>query len=75
MTRLPRVTGKEVAQVLRRADWRLCHTRGSHFYFRKGASIVCVPIHAGDVLPPKTLLSILKQTGLTLECFVELPKG
>jgi predicted RNA binding protein YcfA (HicA-like mRNA interferase family) len=31
-----------------------------------------VPVHAGDTLKPKTLRSILRQAGLTLEEFTAL---
>jgi len=33
---------------------------------------VTVPVHAGEILYPKTLLSILEQAGLSVEEFREL---
>ena len=48
MTRLPRVTGRQVLGALRRGGFELTHIRGSHHYLRKpGAdSLVVVPIMA-----------------------------
>jgi predicted RNA binding protein YcfA (HicA-like mRNA interferase family) len=33
---------------------------------------VTVPVHAGRILKPKTLASIVAGTGLTMEAFTEL---
>jgi len=38
----------------------------------KPASRVVVPMHAGETLYPKTLLSILEQAGMTVEAFRDL---
>ncbi len=67
MSRLPRVTGKELVAALRRDDWELSHVRGSHHYLCKGSAKTTVPIHAGETLGPKLLLSILEQSGLSLD--------
>jgi len=74
MSRLPRLTGKQVIAALRRGDWQLSHIRGSHHYLRKGSTVVCVPVHSGEVLCPKTMLSILHQAGLSVEELLELIK-
>ncbi len=69
MSKLPRITGKEVAKVLQKAGFVEIRARGSHHYFynRDKDKLVTVPCHAGKILAPKTLKSILDQAGVTLE--------
>ncbi|MDN5302003.1 MAG: hypothetical protein PWQ60_1517 [Thermoanaerobacteraceae bacterium] len=71
--RLPRMTGKEVIKALSKKGFRLVHIHGSHHYLEgpKG-NLVTVPVHAGDILKPKTLKSILKQAGITADDLIEL---
>jgi len=57
------------------AGWFLHHSRGSHFYYRHGdkpGKQITIPIHAGEVIPQKTLRSILEQADLTMDEFVKL---
>lgn len=74
MPKLPRVTGKEVLGVLRRGGFELTHVKGSHHYLRRPGSnkLVTVPVHAGEIIPLKTLQSILEQSELTIDKFIEL---
>jgi len=74
MTRLPRVTGKEVMGALMRKGFSLLYVRGSHHYLQppEGGLLVTVPIHPGRTLKPKTLKTILKQAGLTVEELLDL---
>ncbi len=69
MTRLPRVSGKDVLAALQRAGYRLSHVRGSHHYLRHPtrAKLVDVPIHGNKDLPLGTLQSILDQAELTAD--------
>lgn len=73
--RMPRLTGKQVEKAFIRAGWCLHHSRGSHFYYRHPdypEKQITLPIHAGEVIPQKTLKSILEQAGLSLEEFMKL---
>jgi len=74
VTRLPRVTGKDVLKALQLAGFEVVRTHGSHHYLhhRDKDVLVTVPIHPGRTLAPKTLQSILKQAGLTTEQLTEL---
>lgn len=69
MPRLPRITGAEAVRALEKAGWREARRRGSHVLLRpaerKGR--VTVPVHAGAILKPKTLLSVLDQAGIGVE--------
>ena len=74
MSKLPRVSGKEVVSALKRAGFVLIRTRGSHQYlYHHGKDkLVTVPVHSGKILAPKTLKSILGQAGLSVNHFIEI---
>ena len=67
--KLPRdVSGSEAVKALRRCGFIVSRQEGSHIRMSKGAVHVTVPNHR-DLLP-KTLQSILRQAGITVEEFV-----
>jgi len=73
--KLPRITGTEVIRVLRQVGWYVHHQRGSHVYLKHSDyphMRITVAIHAGETIKPKTLQSILKQAGLSINEFQEL---
>ena len=73
--RLPRITGYEAIKALRHGGWYVQYQRGSHTYLKHPDYLerrVTVAAHGGDIIKPKTLQSILKQAGLSLEEFLEL---
>lgn len=74
MSRLPRITGRQALTALRRGGWELDRVRGSHHYLRKGTATATVPVHSGRTLPLWVLVSILDQTGLSVDELVELLK-
>ena len=77
MPRVPRVRAAEVIRALERAGFMLSRTRGSHYIFRhpeKGKRVT-VPYHATRVIPPGTVVNILKQADIPVEEFMELLKG
>jgi predicted RNA binding protein YcfA (HicA-like mRNA interferase family) len=68
--RAPRLTGKQLEKAILRAGWYLHHSRGSHFYYRHQGhpkKQITIPIHAGEIIPQKTLKSIIEHADLTLE--------
>lgn len=70
MTRLPRVTATEIIRVLEKTGFILARQSGSHKIYRNAAGRrVTVPFHAGEVLHPKLLKSILKDADLSVEAF------
>lgn len=73
MTRLPRVSGKDLVAALIRAGFTLVNVRGSHHYLElpAGSALVTVPVHGKRILKPKTLKSILEQAGLSVEELLE----
>jgi predicted RNA binding protein YcfA (HicA-like mRNA interferase family) len=60
------MTGKQVANAMKRAGWGLNRVHGSHYIFTKNGKVCPVPIHGKDDLPPGTLANIRRITGLTL---------
>ena len=63
MPRAPRITSADLLRALHRAGWTTSRQSGSHVILvhpdRPGARVV-VPVHAGQILKPKTLAAILK---------------
>lgn len=72
MSRLPACTPAEVERALRRAGFYLDHSRGSYRYYRHRPVIVSVAFHA-KTLKRGTLMSIVKQAGLTVDEFHKTP--
>lgn len=72
--RLPTLTSRKVIQAIERAGFVLHRVRGSHHFFihpERPARLVVVPYHSGD-LRLGTLRSIIRQTGLSEEEFLDL---
>lgn len=72
--RTPRITATDLLRALRRAGWIEHHRVGSHLQLKhpRHHGRVTVPCHAGLVLKPKTLRSVLDQAGLTVDELREL---
>ena len=68
MPKLPILTARKLIKILEKLGFRLDHKTGSHFIFydSKNKRRAVVPCHGKD-LPKGTILSILKQTGITRE--------
>ena len=68
--KLPRVTAAEAIRALERAGFLLSRQSGSHKIYKNAAGRrVTVPYHAGTILHPKVLRSILRDADLTPEQF------
>jgi len=66
--KLPRVTAADIIKVLEKAAFFLSRQSGSHkIYKNTQGRRVTVPYHAGNVLHPKVLKSILKDSELTID--------
>jgi len=74
MPKLPSVSGERVIRALKRAGFVELRQKGSHVSLeRRVGNLVfktVVPLH--DELAKGTLSDILKQSGLTLDQFLEL---
>jgi predicted RNA binding protein YcfA (HicA-like mRNA interferase family) len=66
MAKLPSITPKILIKILESSDFKIDHSTGSHyiFYNSKTKRRAVVPFHAKD-LPKGTIISILKEAGIT----------
>ncbi|OGZ71798.1 MAG: hypothetical protein A2998_00605 [Candidatus Staskawiczbacteria bacterium RIFCSPLOWO2_01_FULL_37_25b] len=66
MAKLPSMTPKVLVKILESLNFRLDHSAGSHhiFYNSKTKRRAVVPSHKKD-LPKGTIMSILKEAGIT----------
>lgn len=74
MSKLPRLSSKKIIKALSRAGFYVHHQTGSHINLRhlvKKHLHVVIPFHKKD-LALKTLKSIISQTELTLDEFINL---
>ena len=73
MTRLPRLTGREVIAALKRADFEVVRIRGSHHRLRHvDGRVTTVPVHAGETIGPGLMASILRDIEMTRAEFLLL---
>jgi predicted RNA binding protein YcfA (HicA-like mRNA interferase family) len=71
MTRLPRLTAREICAVLERSGFAVARQSGSHIIYKNSAGKrVTVPFHAGKILHPKVLKSIIRDADLKPEDLV-----
>ena len=68
MPKLPALTAKKLIKALEKIGFELDHQTGSHriYYHPRTARKAVIPYHVKD-LPKGTLLSIIKQSGITKE--------
>jgi predicted RNA binding protein YcfA (HicA-like mRNA interferase family) len=61
-------TFKDVVSVLREHRFNLNHIKGSHYYYvgyvAKSLRQVTVPFHGSGTIKPRTLRSIIRQSGI-----------
>lgn len=75
MSRLPRVTGRQMLRALRRTGFVVVRVAGSHHFLshpEDPTRWATVPVHAGEILPRKVVQAILKSTRLSAEDLKEL---
>lgn len=62
MSRLPRLTGKELAKVVERFGFVYSHTTGSHMVYKHpDGRMTTIPHHAGEEIGPGLLNKIIKK--------------
>ena len=72
MSKLPRLSWREVVKALARAGFRVARQKGSHIILVKDEVAVPVPKH--DEIKRGLLIEIISEAGLTKEEFLELTK-
>lgn len=73
MPKLPAITPNRLVKIIKKLGFQLDHKTGSHFIFYnpKTKKRAVVPIHPKDLLKG-TLMSILKEAGITRKDFEDL---
>jgi predicted RNA binding protein YcfA (HicA-like mRNA interferase family) len=70
VTRLPRLTGRQIVDALGRTGFEVARIRGSHHFLRHAdGRRTVVPVHAGETIGPGLLAQILRDCELTREEF------
>lgn len=73
MTKLPRLTAREICSVLEKLGFTIVRQSGSHIIYKNAeGKRATVPFHAAKILHPKILKSILRDAGLTAEDLARL---
>ena len=72
MTRLPRVSGRECVSALEKAGFLLIRQQSSHIILRRRDPFCQVVVPDHRELDRGTLRSIIRQSGLTVEEFLQL---
>lgn len=72
MSRLARVTAKQIISMLGKRGFVLSRQSGSHMIYINGEKRVTVPFHGATTLHPKVLKSILRDADMSVE---ELNRG
>ena len=73
MTRLPRLTARQIVTVLEKIGFELRRQSGSHMIYKNQAGArVTIPYHGSRTLHPKLLQTILRDADLTVERLQDL---
>lgn len=68
MSRLPRLTGKELIRAIGKAGFEVVRTRGSHHFLRnESGRTTVVPVHSGETIGPGLLQKVLQDCDLSVE--------
>jgi predicted RNA binding protein YcfA (HicA-like mRNA interferase family) len=73
MTRLPRLTGKEIIAALRGAGFEVVRTKGSHHFLQHpDGRVTVIPVHSGEIIGPGLMAKILLDCDLSRQEFQKL---
>jgi predicted RNA binding protein YcfA (HicA-like mRNA interferase family) len=75
VTRLPRLTGREMVVFLKARGFELLRIRGSHYFLEGNGKRTTVPVHGNRGLKTGTLRSILRDIDLSPGEFTRLWEG
>jgi predicted RNA binding protein YcfA (HicA-like mRNA interferase family) len=73
MTRIPRITSKELIKAICKMGFEFQRQTGSHKIYKNNDGLrITVPDHAGKIIHPKIIKTILNDTGITVDEFISL---
>lgn len=70
MSKLPRLSGRRCVRALQRANFNVIRQRGSHIILRRNSPFAQVVVPNHKELDRGTLRSIIRQSGLSVDEFV-----
>ena len=74
MPKLPQISGRECVNALEKAGFRFLRQTGSHIHMRRDNPFAQVAIPNHKPIKRGTLQSIIRQSGLSADEFLELLK-
>ncbi|MCP4684536.1 MAG: type II toxin-antitoxin system HicA family toxin [bacterium] len=70
MTKLPRLTGKEVINALRKAEFEVIRVKGSHHFMRhQDGRTTVIPVHSGETIGPGLMSKVIHDCEMSSEEF------
>jgi predicted RNA binding protein YcfA (HicA-like mRNA interferase family) len=72
MPKLPRVSSRECIRTLEKAGFYFVRQKGSHIVMRRNRPFAQTVVPENNEIPVGTLRSILRDTDLSVEEFIEL---
>jgi predicted RNA binding protein YcfA (HicA-like mRNA interferase family) len=73
VSRLPRITGREVITALKKAGFEVARIKGSHHFLRHAdGRRTVVPVHSGETIGPGLLTAILRDCEIERDEFIAL---
>ena len=73
MTRLPRITGRELVRALESEGFIVDRTRGSHHFLKHpDGRATAIPVHSGETIGPGLLRAILRDVELSVDQLAHL---
>jgi len=73
VTKLPRLTGRQLISALRKASFQVIRVKGSHYFLsHPDGRRTVVPVHRGETIGPGLMSKILRDCDITPQDLVEL---
>jgi predicted RNA binding protein YcfA (HicA-like mRNA interferase family) len=73
MTPAPRLSGKKLLAILKKAGFEVLRVKGSHHFVQHAdGRLTVVPVHGNEILGPGLLAKILRDCDLNREQFQKL---
>ncbi len=68
MPRLPRLRGRDLIAALKKADFTVVRSKGSHYFMRHpDGRCTVIPVHTGETIGPGLMKKILNDIEFTEE--------
>jgi predicted RNA binding protein YcfA (HicA-like mRNA interferase family) len=74
MTRLPRLSGREVIDALGKAGFQVTRVKGHRMLRHADGRATTVPVHGAEIIGPGLLIRVLRDCGLSRDDFVDLSR-